>query len=168
MSPLEKVKNHTPVTLEDLNAIGEGIAHVTEYGFCVHDFSMLPCQKHRDCINCTEQVCIKRDQEKLGRLRLQLERTQDQLKRAEQGVDREFYGAGRWVEHQHKTVERIKELIGLLESTEVEDGAVIRLRNNQEYSALKREASALTSNRKALNQGPDKSEMRALLGVGIG
>jgi len=168
MSPLEKVKSHTPVTLEDLNAIGEGIAHVTEYGFCVHDFSMLPCQKHRDCINCNEQVCIKGDQEKLGRLRLQLEQTQNQLTRAEQGVDKEFYGAGRWVEHQRKTVERVKELIGLLESKEVEDGAVIRLRNEQEYSALKREVSARNSSRKALKQGPDKSEMRVLLGVDIG
>lgn len=41
--------------------------YVTEYGYCVHDFSMLPCQKHRDCLNCNEQVCVKGDEEKLER-----------------------------------------------------------------------------------------------------
>ena len=55
--PLEKITANAPVTLADLGAIGDVMAHVTEFGFCVHDYSMLPCQKHRDCLNCGEQVC---------------------------------------------------------------------------------------------------------------
>ncbi|EGI8358194.1 integrase [Salmonella enterica] len=142
MGPLDKVKRHLPVSLEDLDAMGEGIAHITEYGFCVHDFSMVPCHKHRDCINCNEQVCIKGDSEKLARLRIQRDKTQAQLEKAMAGVKEHFYGAGRWFEHQKMSLERIVELIRLLESDEVEDGAVIRLRNEQEFSPLRREMAA--------------------------
>ncbi len=36
-------------------------AHTTDLGYCAHDFSMLPCQLHRDCSNCDEHFCIKGD-----------------------------------------------------------------------------------------------------------
>ncbi len=35
--------------------------HVTEFGFCTHDFVMAPCFKAMDCLNCSEQVCVKGD-----------------------------------------------------------------------------------------------------------
>lgn len=168
MGPLERIKSHMPVTLKDLDAVGEGMAHVTEFGFCLHDFSMLPCQKHRDCINCTEQVCIKGDDEKLSRLKMQRDEIEMLLKRAESGIAEGYYGADRWYEHHKKTLERINELIKLLESDEVEDGAVIRLRNDQEYSALKREVAARDSHPRLSDSGPDKNEMKMLLGGDFG
>lgn len=168
MGPLEKVKSHMPVTLKDLDAVGDGIAHVTEYGFCVHDFSMLPCQKHMDCINCTEQVCIKGDDEKLARLKMQRDKTQLQMEKAEFGMADGFYGADRWYEHQKKTLGRTNELIQLLESDDIEDGAVIRLHNDQEYSALKREVAAREAQSRLSDNGPDKNEVRALLGGDFG
>ncbi|MAY34930.1 MAG: integrase [Spongiibacteraceae bacterium] len=168
MGPLDKVKSHMPVTLEDLDAIGEGIAHVTEYGFCVHDFSMVPCQKHRDCINCTEQVCVKGDEEKLARLKMQRDMTQAQLDKAESGVAEGFYGAGRWYEHQKQTLTRTIELIQLLESDDIEDGAVIRLRNDSEFSPLRREIAAKESQPRLGVGSADKEEMRALLGGDFG
>jgi len=168
MGPLDKVKSYIPVTLGDLNAIGEGIAHVTEYGFCVHDFSMVPCQKHRDCINCTEQVCIKGDEEKLKRLKSQYDATKKQFDKAAKGITDGYYGADRWYEYQKKTLERTHELIQLLESTEIENGAVIRLQNEHEFSPLKREISARSTLPEPPKSGPDKKEMRALLGGDFG
>ncbi len=168
MGPLEKVKRHMPVTLKDLDSIGEGIAHVTEYGYCVHDFSMLPCQKHRDCLNCTEQVCIKGDDQKLSRLKMKRDKTKAQLQKAETGMAAGYYGTDRWYVHQKKTLDRTNDLIQLYESDEIEDGAVIRLQNEQEFSALQREVSARDSSSKPYRMGPDKNEMRALLGVGFG
>lgn len=166
--PLGKVKSHTPVTLEDLNAIGEGIAHVTEFGFCVHDYSMVPCQKHRDCLNCTEQVCIKGDHEKLERLKQQRKAINDQLIKAKTANDDGYSGADRWRAHQQKTLDRTDQLIEILQSSKVADGAVIRLRNDLEFSPLKRELEARQSNPKIKSKGPDKNEMRALLGGGLG
>ncbi|KKF38345.1 integrase [Hafnia alvei] len=168
MGPLDKVKSHIPVTLKDLDAIGEGIAHVTEYGFCVHDFSMIPCQKHLDCINCTEQVCVKGDREKLNRLIIQRDKTITQLAKASTGMAKGFYGAGRWFEHQKRTLERTVELIRLLESDDIEDGSVIRLRNKKEFSSLKRELDAQIAQQKLESEVQIKNEMRALLGGDFG
>ena len=141
-SLLDKVKANVPVTFIDLKAVGEGNAHVTEYGFCVHDFAMLPCQKHRDCLNCTEQVCIKGDEERLGRLMQQREGIRLQLERAREAREDGLYGADRWSQHQQKTLERVSQLIEILQSPHTPMGAVICLSNDQEFSPLKRELAA--------------------------
>jgi hypothetical protein len=163
---LEKIKAHPPVTFSDLEAIGEGIAHVTEYGFCIHDFSMLPCQKHRDCLNCTEQVCIKGDDEKLDRLKKQRDGIRLQLNKAQQASEDGVYGADRWSQHQLQTLERAEKLIQLLESPDLEDGAIIKLSNDQEFSPLNRAQASHTTQTTPSILSPDQymDELRSLLG----
>lgn len=139
---LDKVKQNAPVTLEDLDQIGDAIAHVTIFGFCVHDHSMLPCQKHRDCLNCTEHACIKGDAEKLERLKVQRRLTQVQLDKARAADESGYFGADRWSQHQLQTLERLDQLIEIMENPEIRDGSVIMLNNDQEYSPLKRELAA--------------------------
>jgi len=159
-----KIKVNAPVTFSDLQAVGEGIAHVTEFGFCVHDYSMVPCQRHRDCLNCTEQVCVKGDAEKLERLKLQRDGIRLQLEKAKAASAEGIYGADRWTQHQLKTLERADALINLLESSQTPDGTVIWLSNDQEHSPLKR-AIAARSSGAALEQppAPDINELRLLL-----
>ena len=172
-SALGKIKANMPVTFADLETVGEGIAHVTEYGFCVHDFSMLPCQKHRDCLNCTEQVCVKGDDGKLQRLKQQRDGVRLQLSKAYNASNSGDYGAGsvdRWTAHQIKTLERVEELILILESPDTANGAVIRMRNDQEFSPLKRALATKSSVPKLaasekVTEAPDMDVLRKLLGV---
>ena len=166
---IDKVTINAPVTFADLGAVGEGIAHVTEYGFCVHDFSMLPCQKHRDCLNCTEQVCIKGDDEKLERLKEQRDGIRLQLGKAQNASEEGVYGADRWSQHQSKTLGRIEQLIDILESPHTANGSVICLSMDQEFSPLKREIAARSGASKQVEQSileaPALNELRLLLGV---
>ncbi|WP_258188864.1 hypothetical protein [Stutzerimonas stutzeri] len=122
---LQKIEAKAPVTLADLDAAGDAIAHVTEYGFCLHDYSMLPCQKHRDCLNCTEHACVKGDSEKLKRLKMQRSLTQIQLDRARAADEAGSYGADRWSQHQIKTLERLDQLIQILESPDVSESPLV-------------------------------------------
>ena len=168
LGPLEKVETHLPVTLDDLNAIGECVAHVTEFGFCVHDFSMVPCLKHRDCLNCSEQICIKGDKEKLKRLKVQRKCIKEQFNKCEQGVKNGYNGTDRWYEHHKLSLERIDQLIDLLESNKIVDGTVIRLGNDKGYSPLRRELAAKAGQKKITNNSPSKNDIRALLGGGLG
>lgn len=156
---LSKLKQNSPVTLEDLDQEGDAIAHVTIFGFCVHDYSMLPCQKHRDCLNCTEHACIKGDAEKLERLKVQRRLTRVQLDKAKAADVSGDFGADRWSQHQLKTLERLDQLIKILESPEIRDGSVIMLNNDQEYSPLKRELAA----RQAMNRLPESAPEMPLL-----
>lgn len=159
-----KIRVNSPVTFADLQAVGEGIAHVTEFGFCVHDYSMVPCQRHRDCLNCTEQVCVKGDAEKLARLRLQRDGIRLQLEKAKAASVDGVYGADRWTQHQRKTLERADALIDLLESPQTPEGTVVWLSNDQEHSPLRR-AIAARSSELALEDSPtsDLDELRSLL-----
>lgn len=165
---LQKIKFNAPVTYADLDAMGEGIAHVTEYGFCVHDFSMLPCQKHRDCLNCIEQVCVKGDEEKLERLKKQRDGIRLQLGKAQEASEDGVYGADRWSSHQITTLERVGQLIEILESPNTANGSVIHLSIDQEFSPLRREIAARTAIAKTappvLSAASDVEELRTLLG----
>ena len=168
---LDKVKANAPVTFADLDAVGDGIAHVTEYGFCVHDFSMLPCQKHRDCLNCTEQVCIKGDEERLERLLRQRNSIRMQLQKSREATLDGFYGADRWSQHQQKTLQRVSQLIEILESSNTPVGSVIRLSNDQEFSPLKRELAARSGTPTLSKSASEVSvcdELRSLLGGNYG
>ncbi|MBA6421833.1 integrase [Pseudomonas sp. 5Ae-yellow] len=159
-----KIRANLPVTLSDLQATGEGIAHVTEFGYCVHDFSMVPCQKHRDCLNCSEQVCIKGDTEKLERLKLQRENIALQLHKSQTASSEGIYGADRWTQHQLRSLARADELIQVLESPQTPDGAAIWLNNEQEHSQLKRAIAAQTSPTKTIqSKAPELDEIRLLL-----
>lgn len=165
---LGKIRENAPVTLADLDALGDGIAHITLLGFCVHDYAMLPCQKHRDCLNCTEHVCVKGDASKLERLKKHRDEIRLQLAKAQSANDDGVYGADRWSQHQGKTLERADQLIEILESKNTPDGTIIRLSNDQEFSPLKR-AIAARSTAPSLpapeKDEPDMDDIRALMGM---
>ncbi|MEB3734042.1 hypothetical protein ULF88_07730 [Halopseudomonas pachastrellae] len=152
---MDKVIQRAPVSLRDLDLASDAMAHLTIFGFCVHDYSMLPCQKHRDCLNCSEHACIKGDAEKLKRLKEHRRLTQDQLDKAKAEDESGTFGADRWSEHQLKTLERLDQLISIMENPEVSEGSVIMLNNDQEYSPLKRELAARKGEGPALASEPE-------------
>ncbi|MCF5166866.1 integrase [Pseudomonas congelans] len=166
---IAKVSVNAPVTLKDLRAIGDAIAHVTELGFCVHDYSMMPCQKCRDCLNCTEHVCVKGDAVKLQRMKQQRDLIAEQLDRARAEDVAGTFGADRWSSHHLRTLERLNQLIQIMESPELSDGDLIRLSNDQEFSPIKRELAARRSTPKITAEksedDPDLEDLRALLEV---
>ena len=57
----QKISEKLPIDRKSFNILAIPTAHITELGYCIHDYTMSPCQKHLDCLNCTEQVCMKGD-----------------------------------------------------------------------------------------------------------
>ncbi len=145
---------------------------MTEYGFCVHDYTMSPCEKYRDCVNCTEQVCIKGDEEKLGRIKERLARSKRLFALAKAAVEQGDMGADRWYQHHERTVTRLRELVGILESPDIETNAQIKLKGN-DFSQLRRVAEKKSI--EAIEQKGEESEevamledLTAMLGGGFG
>jgi hypothetical protein len=117
------------ISRDEFHRIKIVTAHTTEFGFCIHDFTMAPCQLHRDCINCEEQVCIKGDQIKYDALQMQLGETRRFLSDATDAVSEGYMGSDRWVEHQTLTVNRLESLLNILDDPAVPSGSVIQLSN---------------------------------------
>jgi hypothetical protein len=114
-------------TRSEFKQLGLAAAHTTAYGWCRHDFASEPCQMYRDCINCEEQECIKGDAHKEANLRMSKSETEYLLKKAQEALTDEEYGADTWVKHQKTTLERINALLSILDDPAVPIGARIRL-----------------------------------------
>lgn len=133
----EQIKMALPATTAEFNALEKPTAHVTEFGFCVHDFVMSPCQRFRDCLRCTEQVCVKGDRRLQG-LREQLSLIEVEIEKARAGAADGVFGADPWTQVQTETRDRLKGLIEIMEDPVIADGSIIRLANPNEFSPARR------------------------------
>lgn len=161
----DQIAAKLPMKRQEINLLMMPTAHITEYGFCVHDFTMAPCQKHLDCLNCTEQVCIKGDK-RLEGVRFIYEKNKELLAKADQEIANGSAGADRWYEHLLQTKERAKELIAILENPEIKNGAIIKLKNSEEFSPLRRAVEAKMQKKIDNEQQEILEDMRDLLGGG--
>ncbi|KPX71645.1 MULTISPECIES: hypothetical protein [Pseudomonas syringae group genomosp. 2] len=125
--PLAKLPKNIPLSRDEFARLKIPTAHTTDLGFCVHDYTMMPCEKHADCINCNEHVCVKGDEGKTMRVRHRLKEAKQLLSRAEEAKTQGYYGADRWMEHHQKTVQRLTQLTDIFDNPAVAVGAVIQL-----------------------------------------
>ncbi|MCA3237408.1 MAG: integrase [bacterium] len=125
---LSPYQSSRPVNLRSkFSLVSSAAGHTTEFGWCTHDFAGEPCQMHRDCINCEEQVCVKGEGEKEKNLRNLKAETEHLLANAKSAMNEKEYGADAWVKHQTMTLERINSLLAILEDPNVPTGAQVRL-----------------------------------------
>lgn len=125
--PLAELAKKTLIPRDEFARLVVPTAHTTELGYCIHDYTMSPCQQHRDCIHCTDLICVKGNEEKERRLRQQLEEARDLLRRAEEAAKDGYYGSDRWLEHHTSTVDRLSQLCSIMDDPKVPIGSVIQL-----------------------------------------
>lgn len=134
---LRDLANKLPMTRQEFDLLLVPTAHVTEYGYCVHDFVMAPCQRFRDCLNCSEQICVKGDR-RVERMKERLTQVGALMERAAAEIANGTAGADRWFETHQMTHQRLAQLIEIMESAQVPDGTLIRLKADQEFSPVRR------------------------------
>jgi hypothetical protein len=132
----EQIAVKIPMTQQEFNTLSMPTAHITAFGFCLHDFVMSPCQRFRDCLNCSEQVCIKGDR-RLEQIRGIYSETKRMKDEADRAIREGTAGADRWYEIQTLSAMRLKALIDILEDPTIEDGALIRLHIEKEFNPLR-------------------------------
>jgi len=111
--------------------------HMTEIGFCEHDFASAPCTMFMDCLHCKKHVCVKgRDPRHLEQVRLSLEGARRSHAQAENALSSQFEGAEEWTRAHSETIERLEQLEAILSDPAVPDGASIRLAKSGRYSLV--------------------------------
>lgn len=136
--PSGEMEMSLPVTIQEFNTLEKGAVHITEFGFCVRDYTISPCDKYRDCLNCNEQVCIKGDIKTLPLIKRRMAMVQEQFNAADKALEEGYAGTDRWYEYHKNTLEHLNQLVAILEDPAVEDGAQIKLRNSKAFSPLRR------------------------------
>lgn len=127
IGPFANIDNRIFLRRDEFASVKIITAHTTEFGYCVHDYAQSPCQMHQDCMHCDEQVCIKGDvraEENLRKTRVELLKLQEDAYAA---FTEDVLGAAEWFAYQRKTLERVDQLIAILDNPEVPSGAVIQL-----------------------------------------
>ncbi len=125
--PLAELPEKLLIPREEFARLKVPTAHTTDLGFCIHDYTMSPCQMYMDCIHCDDLVCVKGDTEKNEQLRLRLQEARDLEARAEQAVDSGYSGSDRWLAHHKSTVKRLSELCAIMDDRKILFGAVVQL-----------------------------------------
>lgn len=125
--PLASLPKNIPISRDEFARLKIPTAHTTDFGFCVHDYTMMPCEQHADCINCNEHVCVKGDEHKAAMVKRRLAEARELLARAEAATSEGYYGADRWMEHHQKTVARLTQLVEILDNPSIPAGSVIQL-----------------------------------------
>jgi hypothetical protein len=136
VGPMAEFIANSPVPKSDFIASKTPAAIATEVGFCTHDWLITPCQRHRDCVNCSCHVYLKGDRGKAERMRECLAQEKDLLEQAEAAHKHQTYGADRWLEHHRRTVAVREQIVGILDDPAVPDGSIITMSSNGEYSPI--------------------------------
>ncbi|HHA1247660.1 TPA: DNA-binding protein [Enterobacter asburiae] len=101
------LSNELTVDFDNLN---QGAIHLTEFGYCVHNYLVRPCTKINEFIEYDNETL---DMKSVDRIRLQSVREKImQLKRITKiAYENGDYGADKWLQHHEKNLERINKLL---------------------------------------------------------
>ncbi|SHM86793.1 hypothetical protein SAMN05192549_10360 [Duganella sacchari] len=127
VGPFSNIDNRIFIRREEYASIKIITAHTTEFGYCVHDYAQTPCPVHQDCINCNEEVCVKGDLRAEANLRSAQVETALLQENARKAFSEEVLGAAEWFQYQTKTLNRLNELVAILDDPNVPVGSVIQL-----------------------------------------
>ncbi|EIE3885405.1 TPA: DNA-binding protein [Salmonella enterica] len=94
----------------DFDNLNQGAIHLTEFGYCVHNYLVKPCAKINQFVECDNETL---DMKSVDRIRLQSVREKImQLKRITKiAYENGDYGADKWLQHDEKNLERINKLL---------------------------------------------------------
>lgn len=130
------------ITRDEFARLKVPTAHTTDFGYCIHDYVMSPCEMHRDCLNCGEQVCVKGEAEKERRIRQAHTEATHLLRMAEMAEAEGEFGANQWAEHHRGYLVRIQALLDVIDDPTTPLGAFIQLIPAEELSRLEQSTQA--------------------------
>jgi hypothetical protein len=163
---LQAIKHNLPVSYKDLGVNRIGIADVTEYGMCTHDYAMSPCTKGGECMTCKEHACIKgmpKTLDNIIRFEAQIE---SQFNKAKHDEADGVFGANRWVTHLGWKLAHIRTQRVQLESEETPEGAILWIPPEHDPSPVKRALAQndldITAN---IQDRVEESTVAMLLGI---
>ena len=126
----------TPRTLQELNTRTTLSMHTTEFGLCTHSYIDEPCLKYRNCLNCTEHVCIKGNKEKTKRLQDRLKKEKILWQKDQLAVEKNVSGAKAWLKMREITIQRCEQILTLLNDPNIPDGTPLHLPASEEVTHL--------------------------------
>ncbi|TCA66469.1 hypothetical protein [Rhizobium leguminosarum] len=157
-----------PVDRREFTEAQIGSALLSDFGICVHDYSLLPCQSYGDCLGCSENVFVKGDQTHRAKIVKRLTITEKQLDDALVAMGANYYGADKWVETHRRSIERMKQMLAIHDDPSIPDGTIVNPAEVSQDNAVAmaiRDRNALGHevNEGDLDDDPDLADIMAMM-----
>jgi hypothetical protein len=134
IGPFGDISQRNFITRDQFANIKIITAHTSEHGYCIHDYAQSPCQAHQNCTDCDEHLCIKGDARAERNLRASHRELLILQEEAHKAFTAEVLGSAEWFKYQNRELERISELLAIIDDPIVPVGAVIQLLSGQNTS----------------------------------
>jgi hypothetical protein len=126
------------ISADDFVLIERGPTHITEFGLCNRGWAFGPCEHFRDCTSCQEHIFIKGEDQCLKRIQDRMAQVELDLELANEAIRNEHAGADRWHQSREREVARLRQLVAILEDPDIPNGSQIKLRDGENFSHLRR------------------------------
>ena len=168
LSNIDDITKKVVISRDEFARLKVRTAHVTETGVCIHDFTMTPCDHHRNCMGCTEHFCMKGDKERNDRIKKMKKDTEGFLEQAKNAQKEGYFGANRWEEYHSWFLDILTNTCDILDDPSVPDGSLIQLSNLSTVSSIDNADRRRDENSKNIqfdkeNKTIDLDDMRKLL-----
>lgn len=104
-----------------------GSIHITRYGLCRHDYSLTPCPKDKDCVNCGENLFVKGDDKQIDEARTMIKLHGAAVSACEKAIADDEPSVDRWLEIHEKKKQRWELAYSKLTDPQLTDGTLISL-----------------------------------------
>lgn len=125
--PFGDINDRIFIRRDEFGEIEKITAHLSFFGYCLHDYMQAPCQLHGDCIQCTELVCIKGDKRSKSALETLYAESRALTEAAQRDCEAGMLGAVEWFQAHSRRESFLKNLKDILDDPEILDGTPIRL-----------------------------------------
>jgi hypothetical protein len=95
----------------NLNDLQHGAIHLTERGYCIHDYAILPCEKINQYIESYNHLKELKPTDK-NRLLIIRDRIIEFKRLTQVAFENDDYGAEKWIKHHELNLNRINNLLG--------------------------------------------------------
>lgn len=126
-APDARVSRYIPIRRSELDANEMRSGHITDLGYCVHDFSESPCGRFGEHISCEEHQIVKGDAKCESNIRAALQEQVRLLNIAKRALLRGNQSARTWLETHERQLELLQDIATILDDPKTEDGSLVRL-----------------------------------------
>lgn len=123
-----------PVTDEEADIHSQGPFHRSRYGLCRRSWRAGPCNRFADCLNCSELLICKGDNLAVGAVSKDREHLIRTFNAAKAAIDNGERAASRWMQVAEPQIERLTQLLNILNDESIPAGSPIELSDSTDFS----------------------------------
>lgn len=116
-----------PIIEAEAAAYRDGPIHRSRYGLCRRSWRIGPCNKFGDCLNCSEVLICKGDRVATNIIAIDRDNLVATYNAAQEAISRGERSATRWLTVAAPQIQRLNNLLAILNDPLIEDGSPIEI-----------------------------------------